>query len=75
MVHLLRNFVDEDAIASIVSRWTGIPINKMVSSEKERILQVENVLKEDVIGQDEAIKAISRAIKRNKAGLSDEIDL
>jgi len=69
---LLRNFVDEEAIASIVSRWTGIPIQKMVSSEKERILQVENVLKEDVIGQDEAIKAISRAIKRNKAGLSDE---
>jgi ATP-dependent Clp protease ATP-binding subunit ClpB len=68
---LLRNFVAEDAIASIVSRWTGIPINKMVASEKERILQVENVLKEDVIGQDEAIKAISRAIKRNKAGLSD----
>lgn len=69
---LLRNFVDEDAIASIVSRWTGIPINKMIASEKERILQVENVLKRDVIGQDEALRAISRAIKRNKAGLSDE---
>lgn len=69
---LLRNYVDEDAIASIVSRWTGIPINKMVTSEKERILQVENVLKQDVIGQNEAIKAISRAIKRNKAGLSDD---
>jgi len=69
---LLRNFVDEEAIASIVSRWTGIAIQKMVSSEKERILQVESVLKKDVIGQDEAIKAISRAIKRNKAGLSDE---
>jgi len=69
---LLKNFVDEDAIASIVSRWTSIPINKMISSEKERILQIENVLKHDVIGQDEALKAISRAIKRNKAGLSDE---
>ena len=69
---LLRNFVDEDAIASIVSRWTGIPINKMISSEKERVLQIENVLKADVIGQDEALKAISRAIKRNKAGLSDD---
>ena len=68
---LLRNFVDEDAIASIVSRWTGIPINKMLSSEKEKVLQIENVLKQDVIGQDEALKAISRAIKRNKAGLSD----
>ncbi len=69
---LLKNFVDEDAIASIVSRWTGIPVNKMLSSEKERILQVENVLKKDVIGQDEALHAISRAIKRNKAGLSDD---
>ncbi len=69
---LLKNFVDEDSIASIVSRWTGIPVNKMLSSEKEKILQVENVLKQDVIGQDEAIKAISRAIKRNKAGLSDD---
>ena len=69
---LLRNFVNEDAIASIVSRWTGIPINKMISSEKERVLQIENVLKADVIGQDEALKAISRAIKRNKAGLSDD---
>ena len=69
---LLRNFVDEDAIASIVSRWTGIPVNKMLTSEKQRILEVENVLKQDVIGQDEALKSISRAIKRNKAGLSDE---
>ena len=69
---LLRNFVDEEAIASIVSRWTGIPVNKMLSSEKQRVLQVENELKKDVIGQDEALHAISRAIKRNKAGLSDE---
>ncbi|MGK0255533.1 MAG: ATP-dependent Clp protease ATP-binding subunit ClpB, partial [Arcobacteraceae bacterium] len=69
---LLKNFVDQDAIASIVSRWTGIPVNKMLSSEKERIIQIEEVLKTDVIGQDDAIKAISRAIKRNKAGLSDE---
>ena len=69
---LLKNYVDEDSIASIVSRWTGIPVNKMLTSEKQRILEVENVLKQDVIGQDEALKAISRAIKRNKAGLSDD---
>ena len=69
---LLKNYVDEDAIGSIVSRWTGIPVNKMLSSEKQKVLQVESVLKEDVIGQDEALKAISRAIKRNKAGLSDD---
>ncbi|APW66279.1 ATP-dependent chaperone ClpB [Poseidonibacter parvus] len=69
---LLRNSVDEDAIAGIVSRWTGIPVNKMMDSEKQKVLQVESVLKEDVVGQDEALKAISRAIKRNKAGLSDD---
>ncbi|AXH10343.1 ATP-dependent chaperone ClpB [Malaciobacter halophilus] len=68
---LLRNSVDEESIASIVSRWTGIPVNKMMDSEKQRVLKVESVLKEDVIGQDDAIKAISRAIKRNKAGLSE----
>jgi len=68
---LLRNSVDEESIASIVSRWTGIPVNKMLDSEKQKVLKVEEVLKEDVIGQDEAIKAISRAIKRNKAGLSE----
>lgn len=67
---LLRNSVDEESVASIVSRWTGIPVNKMLTGEKERILQVESVLKKDVIGQDEAIKSIARAIKRNKAGLS-----
>ena len=68
---LLRNSVDEEAIANIVSRWTGIPVNKMMDSEKQKVLKVEEVLKQDVIGQDEAIKAISRAIKRNKAGLSE----
>ena len=68
---LLRNSVDEESIASIVSRWTGIPVNKMLDSEKQKVLKVEEVLKQDVIGQDEAIKAISRAIKRNKAGLSE----
>lgn len=68
---LLRNSVDEEAIASIVSRWTGIPVNKMMDSEKQKVLKVEEVLKQDVIGQDEALKAISRAIKRNKAGLSE----
>ncbi|MCT7494930.1 AAA family ATPase [Aliarcobacter cryaerophilus] len=68
---LLRNSVDEESIASIVSKWTGIPVNKMMDSEKQKVLKVEEVLKKDVIGQDEAIKAISRAIKRNKAGLSE----
>ncbi|MFT7824829.1 MAG: AAA family ATPase [Sulfurimonas sp.] len=68
---LLKNSVDEEMIASIVSRWTGIPVNKMLQSEKEKILHIEEVLKEEIVGQDEALKAVARAIKRNKAGLSD----
>lgn len=68
---LLKNSVDEEAIASIISRWTGIEISKMLSSEKERILGVEDELNRDVIGQPKATHAIARAIKRNKAGLSD----
>jgi ATP-dependent Clp protease ATP-binding subunit ClpB len=69
---LLKNSVDEDAIASIVSRWTGIPVNKMLQSEKEKILHVEDELNLSVIGQERAVHAVARAIKRNKAGLSDK---
>ncbi len=69
---LLKNSVDDEMIATIVSKWTGIPVNKMLQSDKQRILRVEDELKKRVIGQDSALKAISRAIKRNKAGLSDE---
>ena len=68
---LLKNSVDEEMIASIVSRWTGISISKMLQGEKEKILAIESILREEVIGQDEALKAVARAIKRNKAGLSD----
>ncbi len=68
---LLKNSVDEEMIASIVSRWTGISVNKMLQGEKEKILAIESILKEEVVGQDEALKAVARAIKRNKAGLSD----
>ncbi len=69
---LLKNSVDDEMIATIVSKWTSIPVNKMLQSDKQRILGVEDELKKRVIGQDSALKAISRAIKRNKAGLSDE---
>jgi len=69
---LLKNSVDEDAIAKIVSRWTQIPVTKMLQSEKEKILHVEEVLAQDVVGQEAAIKAVARAIKRNKAGLSEQ---
>ncbi|SFV51554.1 ClpB protein [hydrothermal vent metagenome] len=68
---LLKNSVDEEMIASIVSRWTGISVNKMLQGEREKILAIESILKEEVVGQDEALKAVARAIKRNKAGLSD----
>ena len=68
---LLKNSVDEEGIASIVSRWTNIPVNKMLQTEKDKILHVEDVLRQDVIGQDKATHAVARAIKRNKAGLSD----
>ena len=68
---LLKNSVDEEMIATIVSRWTGIPVNKMLQSEKDKILHIEDVLKEEVVGQSEALTAVARAIKRNKAGLSD----
>ncbi len=69
---LLKNSVDDEMIATIVSKWTGIPVNKMLQSDKAKILGVEDELKRRVIGQDSALKAISRAIKRNKAGLSDQ---
>jgi len=68
---LLKNSVDEDAIASIISRWTNIPVTKMLEAEKDKILNVEAELNRDVIGQEKATHAVSRAIKRNKAGLSD----
>ena len=68
---LLKNSVDEEMIASIVSRWTGISVSKMLQGEKEKILAIESILRQEVVGQDEALKAVSRAIKRNKAGLSD----
>ena len=69
---LLKNSVDEDMIASIVSRWTGIAVNKMLQSEKDKILNVEKILNEDVIGQNQALRAVAKAIKRNKAGLSEK---
>lgn len=68
---LLKNAVTEESIAGIVSRWTQIPVQKMLQSQKDKILGVENELRKSVVGQDNALKAISRAIKRNKAGLSE----
>ncbi|MCF6172520.1 MAG: AAA family ATPase [Campylobacteraceae bacterium] len=69
---LLKNSVDEEMIASIVSKWTGIPVNKMLQSDKQKVLDIEEKLEEEVVGQEKALHAIGRAIKRNKAGLSSE---
>lgn len=68
---LLKNQVDEDLVAGILSKWTGISVQKMLTSEKQKFLQVEEHLKQSVIGQDKAMKALARTIKRNKAGLND----
>lgn len=68
---LLRQEVTEEDIARVVSVWTGIPVSKMMTSEKQKYVQLESVLHKRVIGQDEAVKVVSDAIRRNKAGLND----
>jgi ATP-dependent Clp protease ATP-binding subunit ClpB len=68
---LIKEEVDAGDIADVVSKWTGIPVSKMLQSEKEKLLQLETELHKRVIGQDEAIKAISDAIRRSRAGLQD----
>ena len=67
---LLKNSVTEESVAEIVSKWSKIPVKKMLTTDRERILNMEAELQKSVVGQDEALNAISRAIKRNKAGLS-----
>ncbi len=69
---LLRQEVSEEDIARIVSAWTGIPVSKMLASEKQKYLELETVLHKRVIGQDEAVSVVADAIRRNRAGLSDE---
>jgi len=68
---LLKTRVTEDEIADIVSRWTGIPVSKMLESEKDKLLHMEDVISKRVIGQTEAVLAVSNAIRRARAGLSD----
>jgi ATP-dependent Clp protease ATP-binding subunit ClpB len=68
---LLRDKVTEDEIAKIVARWTGIPVSKLIESEREKLLNLEQVLHERVIGQDEAVKKVSEAILRSRAGIQD----
>ncbi len=69
---LLKEEVTEEDIAEIVSKWTGIPVQRMMESEKEKLLNMENRLRQKVIGQEEAIEAVSDAVRRARAGLSDQ---
>lgn len=69
---MVKEEVDPDEIAAVVSKWTGIPVARMIESEREKLLRLEDELKKRVVGQDEAIEAISDAVRRSRAGLSDE---
>ena len=70
--NLLKEEVTEDEIAGVVSRWTGIPVNKMLEGEKEKLIKLEEIFTQRVIGQGKAIEAISAAIRRSRSGLQDE---
>ncbi len=68
---MLKEEVDEEDIAAIVSKWTGIPVSKMLEGEMQKLVQMEDRLRERVVGQDEALSAVANAIRRSRAGLSD----
>ena len=68
---MIKEEVDSEDIADVVSRWTGIPVSKMMQSEKEKLLHLESELHTRVIGQEEAISAIANAVRRSRAGLQD----
>ncbi len=70
-MQLLRNKVTDQEIAEVVAKWTGIPVSKMLQGEKDKLLQMESYLHKRVIGQDEAVVAVSNAVRRSRAGLSD----
>ncbi|MBX2836154.1 MAG: ATP-dependent chaperone ClpB [Gammaproteobacteria bacterium] len=70
-MQLLRNNVTADEVADVVSKWTGIPVSKMLEGEKEKLLRMENELAKRVVGQFEAVEAVSDAVRRSRAGLSD----
>jgi len=70
--HILKEEVDEEDIAKVVARWTGIPVNKMLESEIQKLARAEEELTRSVIGQDEAITAVSNAIRRSRAGINEE---
>ena len=70
--NLIKEEVDAEDIAEVVARWTGIPVAKMLQSEREKLLHMEEELHKRVVGQDEAIAAVSDAVRRSRAGLQDE---
>lgn len=69
---MIKEEVDVEEIADVISRWTGIPINKMMESEREKLLRLEDELEKRVVGQEEAITAVADSVRRNRAGLQDE---
>lgn len=68
---MVKELVDSDQIAAVVSRWTGIPVDKMLEGEREKLLAMETILRERVVGQDEALVAVANAVRRARAGLQD----
>src|SRR5208282_4268424 len=68
---IVKDEVGADEIAAVVSRWTGVPVSRMLEGEREKLLKMEERLGKRVIGQDEAVRAVSDAVRRNRAGLGD----
>ena len=68
---LLRNKVTDEEVAEVVSKWTHIPVSKMLESEKEKLLQMEDALHKRIVGQSQAVTAVCNAIRRSRAGLAD----
>lgn len=69
---LIKEEVTAENISEVIAKWTGIPVTKLIQSEREKLLHLEDELHKRVVGQEEAIQAVSDAIRRNRAGLSDE---
>lgn len=68
----LKDAVDKEDVAAVVSKWTGVPVSRMLETESEKLLKIEDVLRERVVGQDEAVSAVARALRRARAGLADQ---
>ena len=68
---MLQNEVTEEHIAQVVAKWTGIPVSRLLSGERERLMQMEERIRLRVVGQDEAVTALSNAVRRSRAGLAD----